>query len=202
MYSVTWTAASLSSSPSIPCSSKSQACKPTVCIHISIKLLGYKNPFTKFGPTIATLGQETVPCVSAQRITGIRRAKHSCLKKPKKPKNPKKQPKTPQFTKPTTHSYTVSWELTSKACKQAKENWITVTKADAQNIFVHSSWYCEDREHSCCFELLTKKLEERRIPSIINYSMFLVSFFQHCFWLVFLPELRSACSSQEAYMKC
>lgn len=61
------------------------------------------------------------------------------------------------------------WELTSKAHKQAKENWVEEAEADAQNIFMHSSRYCEDGQHSCSFELLAKKLEDRT-QSIITYS--------------------------------
>lgn len=82
----------------------------------------------------------------------------------------------------TARSHTLSWELTSKAHKQAKENWIEEAEADAQNILMHSSRYREDRQHSCCSELLTKELEDRRIPSVtICSAVVLVRLFQFIF---------------------
>lgn len=101
------------------------------------------------------LGSRTVCKCWRNSITIIKSTKHALLKK---------------ATNPTATPTLSSLKLTSKARKQAEENWIEEAEADAEDIFVHSSWHSEDRQHGCCSELLTKKLGERRMPSIRTYS--------------------------------
>lgn len=150
-----------------------------LCVYRCVSTGLQKYPFTKLGLTIAT-----IVCVSAEGTAGIiiKSTKHASLEK---------------ATNPTATPTLSSLELTSKAWKEAEENWIEEAKADAEDVLVHSSWHGEHRQHGCCSELLTKKLGERRMPSIRSYSAVVVA----THW-IFFPELRRFSSSQEAHVKC